>query len=129
MVNFIINDEFKKILRPKFDGSSYDILNQKIAYICDNYIGKRNHPGKAFFISDRYEEINGIPLTDEWLLRCGGVALSDINSYEKEYTISGIYLRENKRNKGIFYCGETPLPYVHLLQNLYFFLRGKELQF
>lgn len=67
-----------------------------------------------------------IPLTEEWLLKCGFNKIS-IN-YEKR----GIAIWYSSQSRSyVFRYGhqsETIIEYVHQLQNLYFALTGEELE-
>ncbi len=78
------------------------------------------------FYSNRMEDIEPIPLTEEWLLKFGfektwyGVedALIELQKTEKGYILS-INCNEYTEGKEFYY--------VHQLQNLYFALTGEEL--
>ena len=74
------------------------------------------------------EELFGIPLSEEWLIRAGFEKYSD-----KEF-----YIYTSKENEVRFYKSDsdwnlayfiTETRYVHQLQNLYFWLTGEELTF
>jgi len=68
----------------------------------------------------------GIPLSEEWLVRFG--FKEPERGYEREFFYEGFFcVRENKRDKSIYYWGDVRLLYVHQLQNLYFALTGQEL--
>ncbi len=75
-------------------------------------------------------EITGIPLTEEWLLRFGfGFGLND-EEYEKLNcpiifdTDWNCYIDREFEKELFIQC-----EYVHQLQNLYFALTGKELEY
>ena len=77
------------------------------------------------------EELEPIPLTEEWLERFGFNKLSDIWEFWKN---SGWDLRQHKlENKWwLFYRGQdldcVRIDYVHQLQNLHYSLTGEELE-
>lgn len=77
------------------------------------------------------EELEPIPLTEEWLERFGFNQLSDVWEFWKN---SHWDLKQHKlENKWWLYCcGEEVdcirIDYVHQLQNLYFALTGEELE-
>jgi hypothetical protein len=81
----------------------------------------------------QFEEfIQPIPLTEEWLLKCGFVPLDDDGRWgskeEELFEVQDMYLSEN----GYAHVWDTaftdaPVKHVHQLQNLYFALTGKEL--
>lgn len=73
------------------------------------------------------DEFIPIPLTEEWLIEFGFIKTSDEFNYEKEYQLGDFYIRENK-DSNIYYYEDTPLQYVHIIQNLYFALKNKELK-
>lgn len=79
------------------------------------------HNTGIIYGSDDASEYNGIPLTEEWLLKFG---------FEKKTSSFVIYpVSIKKQTKDAFFY--TPaslhLEYVHQLQNLYFALTGEEL--
>lgn len=91
----------------------------------------------------RMNDINPIPITEEWLVKCGFVKDSKIeylmghinNTYTKSYLIIGTYdnvfspcVRMYDRDDWAYYeeIGEN-IKYLHQLQNLYFALTGEEL--
>jgi hypothetical protein len=84
----------------------------------------------------RYEEVEGTPLTEEWLLKFG------FNKRDGKYEISACksFLFLRRSYMGGFYYGINSsdcsfcefddviaIKHVHQLQNLYFALTGKEL--
>ena len=82
-----------------------------------------------------YEEIEPIPLTEEWLLKFGWIWNNECNSYEKypngdarmnlSYrSINNSYTMFNYVLKAII---AERIWYVHQLQNLYFALTSQEL--
>lgn len=82
------------------------------------------------FYSEKY--IEGVPLTEEWLLKLGLAKSSIVGRFD----FAGLNLQSND---GYFYldytdqygeqewCMEHKMKYVHQLQNLYFALTGEEL--
>jgi hypothetical protein len=77
-------------------------------------------------------ELHEIPLTEEWLLKFGGIHETGgmyffgnvgILHYRRENEFS---LMNYNYKKGQIY---TTIKYVHQLQNLYFALTGKELEY
>ena len=83
-----------------------------------------------------FDNLNGIPITEEWLLKLGFIS-SDINNsirihfehctdYRFEYYITKI---PNYHKEDMYFSGNSiaNIKYVHQLQNLYFALSGKEL--
>lgn len=103
----------------------------------------RTHSGKRIY-DDSFEKIEPIPLTEELLLKCGfenyiGEQYDKNEEYacNFEYQLeSGIFYRDlickpydgmyvffaDSQEKGIKYY------YLHQLQNIYFYLTGKELE-
>ena len=94
-------------------------------------------------ISHGCNKYQPIPLTEEWLVKCGFVKDSKIeylmghinNTYTKSYLIIGTYdnvfspcVRMYDRDDWAYYeeIGEN-IKYLHQLQNLYFALTGEEL--
>jgi hypothetical protein len=87
--------------------------------------------------------ISAIPLTEEWLLKFGFE--NNIHGNHNRYFKDGIYPRSfafqfYKNGRVDFWYGDfnvgnlnrikyNPLQYVHQLQNLYFALTGKELEY
>ena len=69
-----------------------------------------------------WDEIQPIPLTEEWLLKCG------FNDKENQYRYKDrlIVIRDNDFHD---YGTSVKLKYVHQLQNLYFALTNNELIF
>jgi hypothetical protein len=76
----------------------------------------------------RIGDVCGIPLTDKWIQRLEFTIDPKSNLYYKD----GVYLlnRLDGENEWIHdsHPTNTPLKYVHQLQNLYFALTGKELE-
>jgi hypothetical protein len=78
----------------------------------------------------------GIPLTEEWLLKLGFILLSE-SKYSKKFEcinndsfcFSFPKLGANVHHYGMSYRGEllSNIKHVHQLQNLYFALTGEEL--
>lgn len=93
-----------------------------------------------------YDEINPIPITEEWLLKCGIESCMDDPECKGFLEPNGEYilpkLCDNLRLSVLFgfdknhpvyvEVGDDPLyhiKYVHQLQNLYFALTGEELTY
>jgi len=77
-------------------------------------------------IPDSYR---GVPITEEWLLRFGFTIKTKHDSF-CDYILGKFVVGSIER--GDFYLSDgfnidTPLDYVHQLQNIYFCLTGKEL--
>jgi hypothetical protein len=76
-----------------------------------------------------YDQFEGIPLTEEWLLKFG------FNQYETVVIKTHNYIKGNfKFNSAVLWVAEykgihieSKILYVHQLQNLYFALTGEEL--
>jgi hypothetical protein len=76
---------------------------------------------------DEGEEVNPIPLTEEWLERFGfdEIEMSIPVAYK---TKSGFRIKEDQRGYWMQYkYGTVIIKHVHQLQNLYFALTGEEL--
>jgi hypothetical protein len=80
------------------------------------------------------QDIDPLPLTPEWLLRCGfkddGGNMWSGPEIENDDSIE--YFTIKKKNAGFFFYGSEwthgkPFLYVHQLQNLYFAMTGEEL--
>ena len=84
--------------------------------------------------SDDICEYNGIPLTEEWLLKFGFVKNEDeyiLGHLSLEDRSKDIYSKDvNKEDFGSWFINSylLEIEYVHQLQNLYFALTGEELQ-
>ena len=82
--------------------------------------------------SAKYEDLEPIPLTEEWLLKFGFEKLTDksrgfnSNSYTYTKGISFIVHLNDKLLSVNFWQGNEK-KYVHELQNLFFALTGEEL--
>jgi hypothetical protein len=85
-----------------------------------------------------YEQISGIPLTEEWLLRFGFEKHKKFDCYENVYHLEGFYVSlgeydnifsdvwdDDNGNPINIKCYEQI--YIHQLQNLYFAMTEKEL--
>lgn len=65
--------------------------------------------------------LHPIELTEEWLLKLG------FKPFVKDFTLKGIII--HKRKRGWVLRKSVPeIKYVHQLQNLYFALKGEELE-
>lgn len=76
-----------------------------------------------------YNQINGIPLTPEWLERFGFEVYGSEPYWKYADGINGMF----KNNRFRLFTFQThgdyvPVDYVHQLQNLYFALTGQELE-
>jgi hypothetical protein len=96
----------------------------------DNSIDEVYYSGDGYYLSDFCCNINPIPLTEEWLLKCG--FYGEING--KLFLCpnhSSFVLQKNGiiKYKGLIFNNrkDRVLKYVHQLQNLYFCLTGAEL--
>lgn len=97
--------------------------------------------GQSSFDGGTYDQIKPIPLTEEWLLKCG---------FElKEATLNRLFVLEHTKDEILEVCFDggvrlwngksnwaqhydslwRHIKYVHQLQNLYFALTGQELTF
>jgi hypothetical protein len=79
------------------------------------------------------DEIEGIPLTEEWLLRAG-FSQSGLYWVKDQVYIHDTYSLCTKYNEYALFCykynyAERLIVYVHQLQNLYHALTGQELEF
>jgi hypothetical protein len=95
-------------------------------------------PGHEDLFQDK--ELFGIPLTEDWLLRCGAtkhiIGDKDIHYMNTDnkpnfiakpkgnYFVFRIHKNLNSQNT----C-EIELSFVHELQNIYFLIKGEELEF
>jgi len=78
----------------------------------------------ACFDYPQIEDIPGIELTEEWLVKFGFRKRD--NNYRVLWFINSFTLSENEFKR--FYFGISEIKYVHQLQNLYFALTGEELK-
>jgi hypothetical protein len=70
-------------------------------------------------------ELSGIPLTEEWLINFGFELLRQQGGTQGVFSNGVIELTLS--NSGNIYYGIKILPYVHVLQNLYYALKDEEL--
>jgi hypothetical protein len=94
------------------------------------------HPNtiEEVWISER-SWVKPIPLTEEWLLKfgfsCEVKVGSEIGTDGVEFRVYHFDVLRFNTNHGWWYkvqrINDTPLEYVHQLQNFYFALTGKEL--
>jgi len=89
--------------------------------------------GKDFYYSDKTENLDVIPLTDEWLLKFGFEKESNKSYSTGEEIVYSVYrldeLTYNSIQKNWWFNGvlsNQPI-YVHQLQNLYHALTNEEL--
>lgn len=95
-------------------------------------IGLENIESKEFYL-DSFRTIEPIPLTEEWLLRCGftvdkygNIVLPIFEGYvmiECKFNSFPLILNVDGRNMPLW-----SVKYLHQLQNLYHALTGKELE-
>ena len=104
-------------------------LSQNVAYV---YVGKIPETFR-----ERLEDANGIPLTEEWLIKLGFNKMNDLDSWYSipvnntwttinacaKHSMFEVFINHHscvikRQNSGK----------VHQLQNLYFSLTGQELQ-
>jgi hypothetical protein len=71
-------------------------------------------------------DIDPIPLTEEWLLKFGGILDYEDNSY----IFGNFAVSVNKKSEAIMFFKDEQIAefnYLHQLQNLYFALTGEEI--
>lgn len=75
-----------------------------------------------------HEHYEPIALTEEWFLKLGFIKTSLCDYYIDRFTIytTGTSLPENERS---YHFDNYEIKWVHQLQNLYFSLIGRELQY
>jgi len=104
--------------------NNYVLINNKVDVIC--------RVGENDSVTDNYghgvydKMIEGIPLTEEWLVKFG------IKQYHKRvYFLHKARILLTDRGKFIFshYGLTIDIKHVHTLQNLYFALTGEELSY
>lgn len=76
---------------------------------------------------DRLDNLFGIPLTEEILLRCGFEKVDQ--GYDKKGIFISEYLGYPIYNPFGDYIDSAPCAHLHELQNLYFALTGEELTY
>jgi len=76
-----------------------------------------------------YDSMNGIKLTEEWLLKFGFELMKQSEYTLNTYELNGIKLWNKKMDFSelIFEFSNQNIKYMHQLQNLYFALTNKEL--
>lgn len=75
----------------------------------------------------RLEDLQPIPLTEEWLVKFGFEQYNNTNHYY--YSNESYIVKINSEFGYLFYSiDHKPIKYVHQLQNLYFSLTGEELE-
>jgi hypothetical protein len=78
-----------------------------------------------------YASLEPIPLTEEWLLKFGFSCEAKMGGDGIEFRVYHFDILTFNTNHGWWYkfepMNDTPLEYVHQLQNFYFALTGKEL--
>ena len=77
------------------------------------------------------EDVKPIPLTEEWLERCGFYGRNDFKWIGKVgiQSVDGKYYFAFKDMGNVMFRSIVECKYVHALQNLYFALTGQELEF
>lgn len=74
------------------------------------------------------EDVEGIPLTDEWLLHFGFTKGETVKSWTILKKGEWFTIYDDLEFGGQCIYGRTSIKYVHQLQNLYFALTGTELE-
>jgi hypothetical protein len=69
------------------------------------------------------KDLDGIPLTEEWLMRFG----FNYDDFSRSWSDKNEEIRIDKTDAGFLVDWNSIVKYVHQLQNLYFALTGKEL--
>lgn len=104
-------------------------IGHKISWLVDGIEPEYIYSSKAWRTINSFE---GIPLTEEWLLKFGFIEKSDVYFYN-DYCIEDIHngvnwvLNEFDYVKDYFIPIGKCIKHVHQLQNLYFALTGDEL--
>ena len=87
-------------------------------------------------VGDRlFKDVEGIPLTEEWLIKFGFKQGNSMNFYWNKLIRDNINISIDPDDGEVWVCDIfdnesiilTEIKYVHQLQNLYFALTGKEL--
>ena len=90
-----------------------------------------NHEVNVFYRKYLLSELEPIPLTEEWLLKFGFSCEVKIGGDGIEFRVYHFDVLTFNTNHLWWYkvqrINDTPLEYVHQLQNFYFALTGKEL--
>lgn len=90
-----------------------------------------NHEVNVFYRKYLLSELEPIPLTEEWLLKFGFSCEVKIGGDGIEFRVYHFDVLTFNTNHLWWYkvqrINDTPLEYVHQLQNLYFALKGEEL--
>ena len=111
-------------------GGLFDIEQVSvIKAITENDFSYERISDEEYFIGN---SIKPIPLTEEWLLKFGfefGIKLQNFVKGKHQFVELG-FINGYFSEIGIFYYGlKTEIKSVHQLQNLYFALTGKELEY
>lgn len=89
----------------------------------ENYSGEIGIGFKEKGMDEPIDECEGIPITEELLLKLGG---EPKGTPIYEMRINKLLLM--KRNGQWFdYVHDLPIPFLHTLQNVYYFTKGEEL--
>lgn len=102
-------------------------INQIVVNAVSEIGVNRSYGETEFYI----ENCEPIPLTEEWLVKCGFIEHHDC--YVKDFIV-GLYIIYSKKRKEFVYDingmdVDCNIQYLHQLQNLYFALTGEELKF
>lgn len=101
------------------------------------YIKETNRHGLLIHPFSEIKEVKPIPLTEEWLIKCG-FSVTDENYAGKIYHIVkvGQFLNDDLmlvlwlrgEREGMIFRKSMQIKHLHQLQNLYFALTGEELE-
>ena len=103
----------------------FEVVVRPIKYFNTPYLTEINMPDE---FKMKGCDVTGIPINEEWLKKLGGKAENHIKG-ETQYSLNGyidVYCYEGKFT---FEPTSTRINYVHELQNIYFALTGKELEY
>lgn len=96
-----------------------------VAWISDDSIGYNEQHEASYPHSPK--DFDGIPLTQEWLLKFRFEKVDHINGYSFFINKAKIAIYEHKTEYKGYYL-DNHCKYVHQLQNLFFALTGKGLE-
>ena len=87
--------------------------------------------GEEFYHSDKPENLEGVPLTEEVLLKSGFVYTDDVVNLNRNYKLQEFEIQLHLDVNDFICCNTIPnyiqIKYVHTLQNLYFDFTNEEL--
>jgi hypothetical protein len=116
------------------DGINDDIQNETICKVVTlDASGNGDYPIYVYSDEDieHFSDFEPIPLTEEWLIKFGFSREAKIGGDGIEFRVYHFdVLTFNTNHLWWYKCqpmNDTPLEYVHQLQNFYFALTGKEL--